>query len=86
MSDEDMHLWAMSNYFPLHQQVAPGDPDHVALAIGIVLTEFERCRPPFPFGREAALRAIDLIRSSSADFDSRRSAFLLSAAPPKNAP
>ena len=38
LSDEQMHFWATNNYFPAHKVVAPNEPDHVALAIGIVLT------------------------------------------------
>ena len=41
LSDEQMQLWATNNYFPAHQVVAPNEPDHVTLAIGVVLTELE---------------------------------------------
>jgi hypothetical protein len=76
MSDEALHLWATNNYFPLHQPVAPGSPDQVALAIGIVLTEFECTRPPYPFGRDVADFAIHFIAATPEESDKMKAAFL----------
>jgi hypothetical protein len=47
LSDAEMRLWTINNYFPLHQRVAPNEPEHVALAIGIVLNEFEHAQAPW---------------------------------------
>jgi hypothetical protein len=74
-SDLEMHLWATNNYFPLHQQVAPGQPDRVALAIGIVLTEFECAKPPYPFQRNVAAAALAFILARDSEFEQRRSDF-----------
>ena len=86
MSDELLHVWATNNYFPLHQAVAPGSPDQVALAIGIVLTAFECTRPPYPFGRDVVDRGIRLIRSSPKEFEPAKAEFLSSIARVENAP
>ena len=86
ISDEEMHLWATNNYFPLHQQVAPGHPEHVALAIGIALTEFECTTPPYQFGRDVALRAIALIDASASEFASKKAAFVEAVQGAKHAP
>jgi hypothetical protein len=73
--DLEMHLWATNNYFPLHQQVAPGEPDRVALAISIVLTEFECAKPPYPFKRNVAAFALEFIRAQDWEFEQRKSDF-----------
>ena len=69
LSDEQMHFWATNNYFPAHQVVAPNEPDQVALAIGIVLTEFECAKPPYKFGRAVAAYALALIESDANEFE-----------------
>lgn len=84
-SDLEMHLWATNNYFPLHQQVAPGQPDRVALAIGFVLTEFERAKPPYPFQRNVGATALAFIMAQESEFGRRRSDFYDSLASSKNA-
>jgi hypothetical protein len=78
LTDEEMYLWATNNYFPAHQQVAPGEPDHVALAIGITLTEFECARPPYKFGREVAASAVAFINAEPNEFETQKIAFLQS--------
>ena len=80
-----MHLWATNNYFPLHQQVAPGQPDRVALAIGIVLTEFECAKLPYPFQRNVATAAIAFMMAQDSEFEQRRSDFYDSMASSKDA-
>ena len=75
LSDEQMHFWAMNNYFPAHQVVAPNEPNHVALAIGIVLTEFECAAPPYKFDKAVAASALALIDSGAAEFEERKSVF-----------
>jgi hypothetical protein len=75
-----MHLWSMNNYFPLHQQVAPGEPDRVARAIGIVLTEFECAEPPYPFQRNVAALALALLSAQESEFDERQRDFYSSVA------
>lgn len=79
-SDEDMQLWATNNYFPLHQHVAPGEPDSVAIAIGLVLTEFECARPPYPFPRSIAAHALALINAQESEFEELKSSFYASLA------
>jgi len=75
LSDEQMHFWATNNYFPAHKVVAPNEPDHVALAIGIVLTEFECANPPYKFGRAVAPYALALIESDANEFEALRAEF-----------
>jgi len=75
LSDEQMHFWAINNYFPAHQVVAPNEPDHVALAIGIVLTEFECAKPPYKFDKAVAANALALIDSDEKEFEARRAIF-----------
>jgi hypothetical protein len=83
-SDQEMHLWATNNYFPLHQQVAPGEPDRVALAIGIVLTEFECAKPPYPFRSNVATFALALIRAQDSEFEQLKRDFYESLASSNN--
>ena len=78
LSDEQMRLWATNNYFPAHQVVAPNEPDHVALAIGVVLTEFECAKPPYKFGKVVAASALALIESGARDFEARKLVFFQS--------
>ena len=61
LSDQDIYAWADSNYFPVHQEVAPGEHNNVALAIGVILTEFETSKPPYRFNRGIANKFIELI-------------------------
>jgi hypothetical protein len=75
LSDEQMHFWAINNYFPAHQVVAPNEPDHVALAIGIVLTEFECTKPPYKFDKAVAANALALIDSDAKEFEARKAIF-----------
>jgi hypothetical protein len=75
MTDDEMHVWVTNNYFPAHQAVAPGEPDQVALAIGIVLTEFECAQPPYQFSRAAAVHALALIDADDQAFDDRKRAY-----------
>lgn len=75
LSDEQMHFWATNNYFPAHQVVAPNESDHVALAIGIVLTEFECARPPYKFDKAVAANAVALINSDANELEARKAEF-----------
>jgi hypothetical protein len=75
ISDNEMHYWALNNYFPLHQSVAPEEPKHVALAIGIVLTEIECANPPQTISRNLASYALALVNASAADFAARKLEF-----------
>lgn len=75
LSDEQMHFWATNNYFPAHQVVAPNEPDHVALAIGIVLTEFECAKRPYKFGRTVAAYALALIEADANGFEACKAKF-----------
>jgi hypothetical protein len=75
-SNEDIHLWALDNYLPAAQEVAPGEPSHTGLAIGTILTEFECAGPPFthfnPAGWRAALSFMD---TSIAEYRANEVAF-----------
>jgi hypothetical protein len=84
-SDLEMHRWATNNYFPLHQQVAPSEQDHVALAIGIVLTEFECAKLPYPFQRNVAASALEFIWAQDSEFEQRKIDFYECLASGKNA-
>lgn len=75
LSDEQMHFWATNNYFPAHKVVAPNEPDHVALAIGIVLTEFECAAPPYKFDKAVAASARALLDSDVTEFEARKAVF-----------
>lgn len=75
LSDEQMHFWAMNNYFPAHQVVAPNEPNHVALAIGMVLTEFECAEAPYKFDKAVAANALALIDSDANQFEARKAVF-----------
>ena len=67
LSDHEMHIWATNNYFPAHQKVAPGEPNQVALAIGVILTEFECSATPYAFQRTVADCFIELIQTPPDD-------------------
>jgi hypothetical protein len=86
MSDEDVHLWAINNYYPAHQAVAPGEPDHVATSIGLVLTELECTKPPYLFLREgAAAAAVELIAAPSSMVDEYKGKFYKAIEPASDA-
>lgn len=84
-TDQEMWLWATNNYFPLHQHIAPGHADQVALSIGIVLTEFECNKPPYPFQRNVAAAALAFIEASDSEFEERKAGFYTSVASGKHA-
>ena len=86
LSDEDMHLWATNNYFPAHQAVAQTEPDHVAVAIGLVLTEIECTKPPYMFERAgAAVAAVELIEAPSPMIDFHKDKFYKAIEPASDA-
>lgn len=41
ISNKDICDWAELNYLPLTQKLAPGYPNHIGFALGIILSEFE---------------------------------------------
>lgn len=77
ISDHEMHLWVTANYFPAHQQVAPGEPPQVARAIGVVLTEFECTEPPYKFSRAVATLASAFINAQEHELSARERDFHL---------
>lgn len=76
LSNEGAHLWALHNYFPASQEMAPGEPSHTGLAIGTILSEFDCARPPFvhfnPAGWRAAASFLD---TSTAQYRANEVAF-----------
>lgn len=76
LSNEDIHLWALDNYFPAAQEMAPGEPLHTGLAIGTMLSEFDCARPPFAHFNPAGWRAaIAFLDTSAAEYRANEVAF-----------
>jgi hypothetical protein len=75
MTDDEMRLWAMNNYCPLHQDVAPGEPLSIALAIGKVLTEVECAPAQAPLSRSVASSALAYINSTVTETPTEEATF-----------
>lgn len=78
LSNEDIHLWALDNYFPFPaaQEMAPGEPSHTGLAIGTILTQFETARSPFTHFNPAGWRAaVAFLETSAVEYRANDVAF-----------
>lgn len=75
-SDEGIHLWAINNYWPTVQRVAPSEPAHTRLAMSTILTEFDCANPPFAhFNPAGWSTAISFLDTSAAQYRANEVAF-----------
>jgi hypothetical protein len=61
LSSKELQLWMELNYYPLHLEIAPNEPQHVQMAMHVIMNEFEHIVPDgfVPENYKAALKFLD---------------------------
>ncbi|MEO0801488.1 MAG: hypothetical protein AAFY57_04330 [Cyanobacteria bacterium J06642_2] len=75
ISSLDIHLWAESQYLPLHRAIGPGETEAVRWAMHVILNELDMANPK-QLNRHCARLAIQFLNTTDEEFTAREEAFL----------